>query len=115
MKILLTLSISTLFLLTLSQTSFADWFGISAVAGATWKVIAINAIESAKFVILMGMVLFSLTWTYGKFGELSAKVTQDNIITKPERWLLSANFIIILCILSLVLPLGFKLLGVLLS
>ena len=102
-------------LLIFSSTSFADLFGIGSVAEATWKVIAINAIESARLIILMGMVLLSLTWIYGKFGELSTKVTQDNVITKPERWLLGANFLIILCILSLVLPLGFKLLGVLFS
>ncbi len=113
MKILIAISISVLLTLIFTQVSFADFFGFgeaaTAIADATWKTIAINAIVSIRFVILMAITVFGLATITTKFLELGIRVTQDNKITVPERWLLAGAILTVLVSLSLLVPLGFYL------
>ncbi len=101
------------FIFLLPTLSFADWFGFgeaaTAVADATWKVIAINAIKSSLFALLMAITVFGLATITTKFLELGIRVTQDNKITVPERWLLAGAVVTVLISLSLLVPLGFYL------
>ena len=113
MKILISLTyISGLFVL-FAVIAKADWFGLgeaaTAVAEASWKIIAINAIKSAQFVILMVVDVTGLILITSKFLELAERITQDNKITIPERWLLAGAVTTVLISLSLLVPLGFYL------
>ncbi len=107
------------FIFLLPTLSFADWFGFgtaaSAIAEASWKIIAINAIKSAQFVILMVVDVTGLILITSKFLELAERITQDNKITVPERWLLAGAVVTVLISLSLLVPLGFYLITKLFS
>lgn len=111
--------IALLGLAFLSSVVRADWLGLGqaseAIAGATWKVVAINAIESAKFVILMGFDLWALAWVAGKLGSIIERVTQDNKVTGAERVLVGLYFLAVGAVAFIALPLGYKLLGRLFS
>ena len=113
MKKLITITYISGLLVLLATTVKADWFGFgeaaSAVAEASWKIIAINAIKSAQFVLLMAITVFGLATITTKFLELGIRVTQDNKITVPERWLLAGAVVTVLISLSLLVPLGFYL------
>ena len=113
MKTLISLTyISGLFVL-FAVVAKADWFGFgtaaTAIAEASWKIIAINAIKSAQFVILMVVDVTGLILITSKFLELAERITQDNKVTIPERWLLAGAVVTVLISLSLLVPLGFYL------
>lgn len=113
MKLLFILITILISLLIFSSTTFADWFGFgeaaTAVAEASWKIIAINAIKSAQFVILMIVDVAGLIMITSKFLDLAERITQDNKVTIPERWLLAGAVVTVLISLSLLVPLGFYL------
>ncbi len=113
MKTLISLTYISGLLVLFAVVAKADWFGLgeaaTAVAEASWKIIAINAIKSARFVLLMAITVFGLATITTKFLELGIRVTQDNKITVPERWLLAGAVVTVLISLSLLVPLGFYL------
>lgn len=80
-----------------------DPFGLGEAAGkiadATWKVVAIHAIESARFVILTGLVVWGMTVCVERVGGLAEHITQDNRITRGEGVLMAA-------VLALITPLA---------
>lgn len=65
-----------------------DLFGLgqaaAAAADATWKVIAINAIESAKFIILLALCVAAMAVVMNRAGLVMERIAQDNKITAGE-------------------------------
>ena len=112
--VFLSLLVGALGLLLFSTPTYADWLGLGqaseAIAGATWKVVAIRAIRSAQFVILMGLDLWALTWVAGKLGTIMERVTQDNVVSRAERILVGLYSCAVGAVAFLALPLGWALL-----
>lgn len=111
MKHVLTLTFFGLIAMLLTTSAIADWFGIgetaTAVADMTWKLVAIKAINASQMTILMAIDVVGLVMVQGKFLDLAARTTQDNVLTVPERWLLVGAGATTLITLSLLVPLGY--------
>ena len=103
-------------LVILPGVALADFFGIgeaaAGIAEASWKIIAINAIVSAKMIVVLLVVVVGLIVIAGRFLTMAERFGQDNKFTPWERGIIVASGGVFLLVAALLLPLGFKLITV---
>jgi len=96
--------------------TYAFFFGlgeaVAGVADASWKIIAVQAIEGAKLIIVLVVVVVGLIVLVDRFMKLAGKFAQDNVFTVTERVVIVAAMGLCLSAAAILLPLGFALLRV---